>query len=75
MRFKSFTIVSQTCYLFYICNDLIMFLYTFLATYFDWYNELTNCLTSFNKLSELLLDFTFAGATGHKSNIYLGNNI
>ena len=52
-----------------------MFLYTFLATYFDWYNELTNCLTSFNKLSELLLDFTFAGATGHNSNIYLGNNI
>ena len=75
MAFRRFTIfwVHKYSIQFYI--DLIMLLYTFLVTYFDWYKEKIICLISLNTFSELLPAFTCARAIGNFWSIYLGVNI
>ena len=52
-----------------------MLLYTFLVISFDWHEEQTICLISFNKLSDLLPAFTCIRAIGNLWNNCLGVNI
>ena len=56
-------------------KGFIMFLYTFLVIFFDWYKEWTICLIAINKFPKLLSVFIYDGAIGNLWSIWLGVNI
>ena len=67
MRIKFYDFInSGIWYLFYICINLILLLYTFLGTSFAQQREQeTIFLISFSKFSGILLAFTCATAIGN----------
>ena len=69
VRVRCFTIFKIHKYsihfLYYTIIEFIILLYTFLVISFDRYKEYINCLTSFNKVSDVLLAFTCVSAFGN----------